>query len=42
MGAAAVAVGAAVGDARSRRLEGALLISLYVGIAVAFYFAGDR
>ncbi|MDQ3067582.1 MAG: calcium/proton exchanger [Actinomycetota bacterium] len=29
-------------DGRSSRLKGALLVSLYVGVAIAFFVAGDR
>jgi Ca2+:H+ antiporter len=42
MGAAAVVVALAVVSGRSRRREGALLVALYVGLAVVFGFAGDR
>jgi Ca2+:H+ antiporter len=42
MGAAAVVVALAVMGGRSRRREGALLVALYVAVAVAFGFAGDR
>jgi Ca2+:H+ antiporter len=42
MGGAAVAVAVAIMSGRSRRREGALLVALYVAVAVAFGFAGDR
>jgi Ca2+:H+ antiporter len=42
MGGAAVAVALGVVGGRSRRREGALLVALYVAVAVAFGFAGDR
>src|SRR5919197_4268084 len=42
MGFAAVAVALGVLSGRSRRREGALLVALYVGVAVVFGFAGDR
>jgi Ca2+:H+ antiporter len=42
MGAAAVAVALGVAGGRSRRREGAFLVALYVAVAVAFGFAGDR
>jgi Ca2+:H+ antiporter len=35
-------VGLLLADGRSSRLRGATLITAYVGIAVAFYFVGDR
>jgi Ca2+:H+ antiporter len=42
MGAAAVAVAIGVAGGRSRRREGALLVALYVAVAVGFLLAGDR
>jgi Ca2+:H+ antiporter len=42
MGGAAVVVALAVASGRSRRREGALLVALYVAVAVVFGFAGDR
>jgi Ca2+:H+ antiporter len=42
MGFAAVAVALGVASVRSRRREGALLIALYVAVAVVFGFAGDK
>jgi Ca2+:H+ antiporter len=45
IGALAVAVVTAVvllADGRSSRLKGAVLVAVYVGIAVAFFLAGDR
>jgi Ca2+:H+ antiporter len=45
IGALAVAVVTAVvllADGRSSRLKGAVLVAVYVGIAVAFFVAGDR
>jgi Ca2+/H+ antiporter len=29
-------------DGRSSRLKGVILIAVYVGVATAFYLAGDR
>ena len=42
MGGAAAFVAFVIRDGRSRRWEGALLIAVYGGLVVAFYFAGDR
>ena len=42
MGAGAVLVGLVVLDGRSRRWEGAMLVLVYVGVAVAFGLVGDR
>jgi Ca2+:H+ antiporter len=42
MGGAAVFVAAAVADARSSRREGFVLVAAYVGVAAAFFVAGDR
>jgi hypothetical protein len=42
MGGAAAFVGFVIHDGRSRRWEGALLIGVYVAMAVGFFFAGDR
>jgi Ca2+:H+ antiporter len=42
IGFAAVAVALGVASGRSRRREGALLVALYVAVAVVFGFAGDR
>jgi Ca2+:H+ antiporter len=42
MGGAAVFVGIVVSDARSKRWEGWLLVSVYAAIVVAFWIAGDR
>ena len=42
MGAGAVLVGLVVLDGRSRRSEGAMLVLVYVGVAVAFGLVGDR
>ena len=42
MGFAAAAVALGVASGRSRRREGALLMALYVAVAVVFGFAGDR
>ena len=42
MGGAAAFVAFVIRDGRSRRWEGALLIAVYGGFVVAFYFAGDR
>jgi Ca2+:H+ antiporter len=41
MGGAAVFVAFVIRDGRSRRWEGALLIAVYGGLVVAFFFAGD-
>jgi Ca2+/H+ antiporter len=29
-------------DGRSSRLKGVILIAVYIGVAIAFYIAGDR
>ena len=42
MGGAAALVGVAAWDGRSRRWEGAMLIAMYVGVATAYFLAGDR
>jgi Ca2+:H+ antiporter len=42
MGGAALVVALAVMSGRSRRREGALLVAIYVAVALAFGFAGDR
>jgi Ca2+:H+ antiporter len=42
MGGAAALVAALLSDGRGRRWEGILLIVLYIGVAAAFYAAGDR
>jgi Ca2+:H+ antiporter len=42
MGGSALAVAFVLWDARTRRWEGALLVSLYAVAAVGFGFAGDR
>ncbi len=42
MGGAAISVGYVIRDGRSRRWEGALLVTLYVAVAAMFYMAGDR
>jgi Ca2+:H+ antiporter len=42
MGAGAVLVGLVVLDGRTRRWEGAMLVLVYVGVAVAFGLVGDR
>jgi Ca2+:H+ antiporter len=42
MGGAALFVGGVLYDGRSRPWEGAMLISVYLGIAVTFFFVGDR
>jgi Ca2+:H+ antiporter len=42
MGASAIFVGFVIRDGRSRRWEGALLISVYIGFALWFLSAGDR
>ena len=42
MGGAAAFVAFVIRDGRSRRWEGALLMAVYGGLVVAFYFAGDR
>jgi Ca2+:H+ antiporter len=42
MGGAALFVGGVLSDGRSRPREGALLISVYLGVAVAVFFVGDR
>jgi Ca2+:H+ antiporter len=42
MGGAAAFVAFVIRDGRSRRWEGALLIAVYGGLVVAFFFAGDR
>ena len=42
MGGAAAFVAFVIRDGTSRRWEGALLIAVYGGLVVAFYFAGDR
>jgi Ca2+:H+ antiporter len=41
MGGAAAFVAFVIRDGRSRRWEGALLIAVYGGLVVAFFFAGD-
>jgi Ca2+:H+ antiporter len=42
MGASAFFVAIVIRDGRVRRWEGAMLIVVYVGLVVAFWFAGDR
>lgn len=42
MGASAVFVAIVIRDGRVRRWEGAMLIAVYVGLAIAFGVAGDR
>jgi Ca2+:H+ antiporter len=42
MGGSAVFVAVALADGRGRRWEGAVLVALYVGVALAFLAAGDR
>jgi Ca2+:H+ antiporter len=42
MGGAAIFVAIVIGDGRSKRWEGWLLVGVYVAIAVAFWVAGDR
>jgi Ca2+:H+ antiporter len=42
MGGAAVAVAIAIGGGRSRRPAGVILVALYAGVVLGFYFAGDR
>jgi Ca2+:H+ antiporter len=42
MGGAAVFVAAVIRDGRSRRWEGALLIGVYLAMALGFFLAGDR
>ena len=39
---AVVAVAIVLHDARARRLEGGVLVTIYAGVAVAFLIAGDR
>jgi Ca2+:H+ antiporter len=42
MGGSAVFVAIVIGDGRSKRWEGWLLVGVYVAIAAAFWIAGDR
>jgi Ca2+/H+ antiporter len=42
MAAAAAFVALVVHDGRSHRWEGAMLVSVYLAIAVGFLFVGDR
>jgi Ca2+:H+ antiporter len=42
MGGAAVFVAAVVWDAKGARREGLLMLAAYLGVVVAYYFAGDR
>jgi Ca2+:H+ antiporter len=42
MGGAALMVGIVLADGRGRRWEGFLLVTVYVGVALAFLAAGDR
>jgi Ca2+:H+ antiporter len=42
MGSAAALVGLAAYDGRTHRWEGAMLIAMYAGVAVAYFLAGDR
>jgi Ca2+:H+ antiporter len=42
MGGAAVFVALVIRDARSRRWEGALLVTVYVALAAVFFAVGDR
>jgi Ca2+:H+ antiporter len=42
MGGAAVFVAAVVWDAKGARREGVLMLAAYLGVVVAYYFAGDR
>jgi Ca2+/H+ antiporter len=42
MGGAALLVGIVLADGRGRRWEGFLLVTVYVGVALAFLAAGDR
>jgi Ca2+:H+ antiporter len=42
MGGAALLVGIAAWDGRTRRWEGALLILTYIGVATAYFLVGDR
>ncbi len=42
MGGAALMVAILLGDGRGRRWEGFLLVTVYVGVALAFLAAGDR
>jgi Ca2+:H+ antiporter len=42
IGGAAVLVALLIADGRTRRLEGYLLVAVYVGVALAFLAAGDR
>ena len=42
LGVAVVAAAALLADGRSSRLKGALLVAVYIGVAVAFFVVGDR
>jgi Ca2+:H+ antiporter len=42
LGVAVVAATVLLADGRSSRLKGALLVAVYVGVAVAFFVVGDR
>ena len=42
LGVAVVAATLLLADGRSSRLKGALLVAVYVGVAVAFFVVGDR
>jgi Ca2+:H+ antiporter len=42
MGVGAVVVGIVIGDGRSRRWEGALLVLVYLAMVISFFVAGDR
>ena len=42
LGVAVVAATILLADGRSSRLKGALLVAVYVGVAVAFFVVGDR